>query len=131
MKKLSIIFIFLTSMVFTKPGYHEPWGKDKELCSCSKTEEEINQNIPSKMANSIISFYQNVISPTNAPKSAFRPTSSRYMQLAIKRYGFIKGYLMGCDRLIRENDDKWVYRTIEIDNKKYKFDPAVTEKYSR
>ncbi len=131
MKKLSIIFILLISVSHTNPGYHEPWGKDKEVCSYNNTKDINNENISSKVANGVISFYQNVISPANAPKSAFRPTSSRYMQLAIKRYGFIKGYLMGCDRLIRENDDKWVYRTIEIDNKKYKFDPAFTEKYSR
>jgi uncharacterized protein len=41
----------------------------------------------------------------------------------MRRYGFFKGYLKGCDRLMRENNDDWVYRLVEIDGKIYKWDP--------
>jgi hypothetical protein len=51
------------------------------------------------------------------------------MQLAIQRYGFLKGVVMGCDRLLRENDEEWVYRTVMIDGQIYKFDPAKENKY--
>ena len=51
------------------------------------------------------------------------------MQLAMQRYGFFQGLLMGFDRLIRENDEEWVYRTVEIEGKTYKFDPAWSDKY--
>ena len=51
------------------------------------------------------------------------------MQLAMQRYGFLKGYIMGCDRLLRENDEKWVYRNVEIDGKLFKYDPAKENKY--
>ena len=36
---------------------------------------------------------------------------------------------MGCDRLLRENDEKWVYHTVEIDGQKFKYDPARENKY--
>ncbi len=50
------------------------------------------------------------------------------MRLAMYNYGFIKGFLMGCDRLLRENSDDWVYRKITIDGEVYKFDPARIDK---
>jgi len=47
----------------------------------------------------VIRFHQTFLSPISGPRSHFRPTSSRYMQLAMKRYGFVQGLLMGLDRL--------------------------------
>jgi uncharacterized protein len=46
------------------------------------------------------------------------------MLLAIRRYGFFKGYMIGCNRLLRENDDPWVYRTAEFNGQLYKFNPV-------
>ena len=76
------------------------------------------------LAEKIILFHQNIISPVDGPRSHFRPTSARYILLAMRRHGFFKGYIMGCDRLLRENKDDWVYRTIVIDDVKYKYDPT-------
>jgi uncharacterized protein len=47
----------------------------------------------------------------------------------VHRYGFLKGYIMGCDRLLRENDEEWIYRTIEVDGKTCKYDLAIVDKY--
>ncbi len=129
--KIFLYLLFVPMALLAKPGYHEPWGKDHHLAKPAQEEPQSKASVPMKIANGILTFYQHVISPANCPKSSFRPTSSRYMQLAIQRYGVVKGVLMGFDRLLRENDDEWVYRTIEIDNKKYKYDPAFTDKYSR
>ncbi|MFS8564522.1 MAG: hypothetical protein LVR00_09605 [Rhabdochlamydiaceae bacterium] len=41
---------------------------------------------------------------------------------AMTKYGFFKGYIMGCDRLLRENDDPWVYKTAYIDGQRWKTD---------
>ena len=99
----------------------------------SKTQEKVTQEkkdgVAVKVANAIIRFHQEVISPVDGPRSHYRPTSSTYMKLAMHRYGFVKGYLMGCNSLLRENDEEWVYRKIEIDGKIYKFDPAKVNKY--
>lgn len=31
---------------------------------------------------------------------------------------------MGCDRLMRENSDDWVYRKVEENGKLFKYDPV-------
>ncbi len=108
----------------------DPWGKDSSLASPQILQEIfLKADMASALAKKVISFHQNFLSPTTGPRSSFRPTSSRYMELAIKRYGFLKGFIMGCDRLLRENDDPWFYRTIEIDGISYKYDPAVFDKF--
>ena len=120
-----IALLIVPSALFARPGYFEPWGKDSDLkIESSAKAAAADYSLPVKIADKIIKFHQDVISPVDGPRSHFRPTSSRYMQLAMHRHGFIKGFIMGCDRLLRENKDPWVYRTIEIDGKKYKFDPV-------
>jgi putative component of membrane protein insertase Oxa1/YidC/SpoIIIJ protein YidD len=44
------------------------------------------------------------------------------MSRAISKHGFLKGYIMGCDRLLRENSDPWVYKTALIDGQQWKID---------
>jgi len=79
----------------------------------------------------VIRFHQTFLSPISGPRSHFRPTSSRYMQLAMKRYGFVQGLLMGLDRLMRENNEQWVYQKITVDGFEYKYDPAIINKKER
>jgi putative component of membrane protein insertase Oxa1/YidC/SpoIIIJ protein YidD len=85
------------------------------------------QNLPHswavRMAEHIIRFHQNVLSPVDGPRSHFRPSSSSYMMQSMQKHGFIEGFLMGCDRLMRENSDAWVYRKIEEDGQLFKYDP--------
>jgi hypothetical protein len=82
------------------------------------------------VADAVIRFHQEVISPVDGPRSHYRPSSSQYMHQAMHRYGFLKGFIMGCDRLLRENDEEWVYRTIQDnDGKIFKYDPAKANKY--
>lgn len=116
--------------LFADVGYREPWGSDSDLIPFTKYQvDEKKEGALMKAANGVIHFHQRHLSPTTSRRSNYRPTSSRYMELAIKRYGFIRGYLMGCDRLLRENDEEWVYRTVEIEGKIYKYDPALLDKY--
>jgi putative component of membrane protein insertase Oxa1/YidC/SpoIIIJ protein YidD len=125
-KTFAAATLFLAPVICqAKPGYFEPWGKDSELkhVATKGPSQDKEMGFAVKIADSVIQFHQKVISPVDGPRSHFRPTSSRYMQLAMQRYGFIKGFVMGCDRLLRENKDPWVYRTIEIDGQLFKFDP--------
>lgn len=128
MRFLFLIF-FIPVFLFSN-GYVEPWGKDSNLKYRPK-KEIVKKSTLTKIADKIILFHQKVLSPVDGPRSHFRPTSSRYMQLAMERYGFFKGYIMGCDRLLRENKDPWVYQTIVIDDVEYLFDPAYEKKYIR
>ena len=109
---------------FAEIGYVEPWGKDANL-STQPTEVLPKQKKLSpmgKLAEKTILFHRNVLTHISGPRSHFRPSSSQYMLEAIRKYGFLKGYIMGCDRLLRENADPWVYRTKVINDKLYKVD---------
>ena len=126
MKKL-LVFLILP---FFLQATISPWGKDSDLVY------PLPKNPTKKLSGSVfladkaILFHQKVISPTTGPRSSFRPTSSLYTQLAIKRYGFLKGFIMGCDRLLRENNEEWVYRKIKINDLTYKYDPARENKWN-
>jgi len=107
------------------PGYHLPWGKDADL-HYQHNSPPAPPSIPSPLAqgmHGLIWFHQNIISPVDGPRSHYKPSSSSYMREAIHKHGFFKGYIMGCDRLLRENSDPWVYRTATIEGKLWKIDP--------
>jgi uncharacterized protein len=73
----------------------------------------------------MIGFHQEVISPCDGPRSHYIPSSSQYALEAIRTYGFFQGVAMGCDRLMRENKDPWVYRnTVDGAGKSIKYDPV-------
>lgn len=119
------IILFVPLSLSAMPGFYEPWGKDADLKAITETPADpAKASLLVLAAEKAILFHQNVISPVDGPRSHFRPTSSRYMLHAIRRHGFFKGFIIGCDRLLRENSDPWLYRTIEIDGTLYKWDPA-------
>lgn len=104
----------------------EPWGQDAILCRPHAEHTPIKKLSPmGRCAEQAILFHHNVLTHISGPRSHFRPTSSQYMLQAIRKHGFVKGYLMGCDRLLRENGEEWHYRTRLIDNKLYKWDPPL------
>ncbi len=124
--RFKLLALFLVPILaHALPGFYAPWGKDTDL---SYTTAEIEKEPPEhslsvRIAQHIIHFHQNVLSPVDGPRSHFRPSSSNYMKLAMEKHGFIEGFLMGCDRLMRENGDEWVYRKIEENGKLFKYDP--------
>ncbi|MEM8628960.1 MAG: membrane protein insertion efficiency factor YidD [Chlamydiota bacterium] len=135
----STLLLFCCATVFSSPDthlqanlyYQEPWGED--LALIEKEEKpalpKASSNPIAEIADWIICFHQDYLSPTTCKRSHFRPTSSHYAQRAIKRYGFLQGFLMGCDRLLRENDEKWVYKIIHHEEGVFKYDPALRDKY--
>ena len=105
----------------------DPWGKDADLVNkkLKKEKTPCNTLLLGSFAETAIAFHQNVISPADGPRSHFYPSSSQYTLDAMRKYGFFEGFLMGCDRLMRENEDPWVYRTITLpDGCKIKYDPV-------
>ncbi len=89
----------------------EPWGKDADLAFPQPVKNVEGSTIP-VVAELMIKFHQNVISPADGPRSHFVPSSSQYTLQSMKKYGFFRGFIMGCDRLMRENSDPWIYKTI-------------------
>ena len=129
MKKLILLTLLLPTLYLQgAAGYFEPWGKDADLIEKpGNTIPDPRKNPMNYIAEKVILFHQNILSPVDGPRSHFRPTSSRYMLLAMRRHGFMKGFVMGCDRLLRENKEEWVYRTRTIDGIEYKWDPTYSE----
>ncbi len=114
----NVLLVLLLSIV--------PWGKDADLCQPKPVETPLPpQSVVQKVARAMIRFHQEVISPADGPRSNYYPTSSSYTLQAIERYGFVDGFLLGCDRLMRENQEPWLYPTIiNKEGCKVKFDPV-------
>ncbi len=120
------LFILLAPLtLFAEVGYIEPWGKDANLTTKTPQHTAPRKSLSpmGRLAEQVILFHHNVLTHTTGPRSHFRPTSSQYMLQAIREYGFCKGYIMGCDRLLRENGETWHYRTKLINDDLYKWDP--------
>lgn len=118
-------FLLPSFFVFSFLTYEEPWGKDSDLKAkeFAHTTNIRSPSIATLIAEKIIIFHQKVLSPVDGPRSEFKPCSSQYMKLSMMKHGFCKGFLMGCDRLMRENKDPWVYRNVEVNGKLIKYDP--------
>jgi putative component of membrane protein insertase Oxa1/YidC/SpoIIIJ protein YidD len=125
-KNLLIILIFLTTPLIAAG----PWGKDADLAHRRKMgcEEACKEGCGTLLlgpfAEVMIKFHQEVISPADGPRSHFYPSSSQYTLDAMRKYGFLGGFFMGCDRLMRENPEPWVYRTIDRGGNTLKYDPV-------
>ena len=121
--------VFVAIQLIARPGFYTPWGKDADLKRPAPPPAAPEYSLGTDFADIMIRFHQQVISPVDGPRSHYKPSSSNYMQQAMHRYGFFRGFIMGCDRLLRENDEEWVYRTIEYEGQLFKYDPAIADKY--
>ncbi|KIC76010.1 hypothetical protein DB42_EF00080 [Neochlamydia sp. EPS4] len=95
----------------------EPWGKDADLAhikpaSLQNQPYYCTTPLMGPVAESLIGFHQTIITPIDGPRSNYLPSSSQYTLDAMRKYGFFVGFSMGCDRLMRENDDPWVYSKV-------------------
>lgn len=109
--------VIVNTLFFIAAFY--PWGKDADLANKSKKKEAEPKW---SFSNRAIRFYQNYISPIDGPRSSYRPSSSEYTRQAILKYG-IYGYFLGCDRLMRENSETWIYKLEEWELGVRKLDP--------
>ncbi|MBS0605079.1 MAG: membrane protein insertion efficiency factor YidD [Verrucomicrobia bacterium] len=124
--RFKFFLLLLPVFAHAKPGFYEPWGKDTDIkYSPPRIEQDApRRSLAVRTAEQIILFHQNVLSPVDGPRSHFRPSSSSYMMQSMQKHGFFEGFLMGCDRLMRENSDDWVYLKIEENGKLFKSDPV-------
>jgi putative component of membrane protein insertase Oxa1/YidC/SpoIIIJ protein YidD len=112
--RFSLLLLLITTL-----AAEEPWGPDSSLVTSTPV-----TTTPSKFGLNCISYFQEVISPIDGIRSSFRPSSSEYTKQALQLYGFFPGIALGCDRLLRENGDPWVYRTIPWESFTMKYDPV-------
>jgi len=111
---INISLFFLYFLANFSESAHEPWGIDKRLTEKKQilAPVAIKSGLAQKACSASIHFFQNYISPIDGPRSTFYPTSSEYTRLMIMRHGALRGIALGCDRLMRENNEDWVYRLV-------------------
>ena len=118
------LFFFLALAMSTASFGDQPWGKDADLCAPRRVETAKKEPGPvAWIADKLILFHQKVISPADGPRSHYVPSSSQYTREAIQKHGFLVGWVMGCDRLMRENRDMWIYRQVQKERLWLKWDP--------
>lgn len=85
-----------------------------------------HKNSPFEIASLwFIALHQNHLTHIDGPRSHFVPCSSKYMKEALIKHGFFKGSLLGLDRLLRENNQSWVYPKKHLDQDTWvKVDPV-------
>jgi hypothetical protein len=120
-----ILLIFLPFTCFCNP-----FGKDADLVNLKIDAPEppcrpCAGGIGVSLSQALIRFHQEVVTPIDGPRSHFRPSSSQYTLDAIEKYGFFTGWAYGCDRLMRENDDPWIYpKRLNENGELYKWNPV-------
>lgn len=127
MKNIAILLFFLPILLWSNP-----WGKDEDLAYSwpkrghwEELVSPVEPGVLAKVGENLIHFHQNVISPADGPRSHFKPSSSQYTIDAIRKYGFFEGVAWGCDRLMRENSDPWIYPKVKGDyGDNMKYDPV-------
>lgn len=103
----------------------EPWGQEGALIKKRPQVKKKRISFLENAGGSLIWFHKKVISPADGPRSYHKPNSSQYTLDAMEKYGFLQGFLMGCDRLMRENSDPWIYPSIEDEEGiLFKWDPV-------
>jgi uncharacterized protein len=113
--KIKLIFRWIVVGWLCSASVHaDPWGKDADLVHpvSPVKSSPTPSSFLARWGIQAIRFHQEVISPADGPRSHFIPSSSQYTLEAMQTYGFFSGFLMGCDRLMRENDERWIYRTV-------------------
>lgn len=108
------LFLFISHALFAasspSESGNEPWGVDCELVLKKTTPiPSPSYGLSSRVCQSMIRFFQVYISPIDGPRSSYYPSSSQYTLEAIQKYGVFKGIALGCDRLMRENGEDWIY----------------------
>lgn len=120
-----LIFLLSLSLPIKAQG---PWGKDQDLANWDAkcgTVEKCRTPVLGEFSEVMIRFHKEVISPADGPRSCHKPNSSQYTLDAMRKYGFFQGYIMGCDRLMRENNDPWIYPVVTDSNgDTFKWDPV-------
>ncbi len=127
MRHLILILTFPLFTISLNGINIEPWGVDSELVYIERKnpQPQVPQKHKGQLAcKALIRFFQDYISPIDGPRSSFYPTSSQYALDAIQKYGVFQGISLGCDRLMRENSEEWVYERTDKYGIERKVDPV-------
>lgn len=94
-----------------------------QVMACAEEHFEI-KTTNMQLSTMMIDWYKAHIAPLNILGCDYYPSCSQYTKQAIQKHGFIKGWLLGCDRLLRCNSDHWIYPQIQVDGEIKKYNPV-------
>lgn len=71
-----------------------------------------------------LKFFRKTVSRADGRRCTMYPSCSHYSGKAIEQYGFVKGWAMTADRLLRcGRDERQVAEEVFVDGQAYVFDP--------
>lgn len=74
---------------------------DEIACSGTESDGKKRTNVPCRILQGAIRFYQRSISPLFPPTCRYYPTCSEYAVIALQKYGVIKGGWLATKRICR------------------------------
>ncbi len=77
------------------------------------------------LALTLLYTYRNTLARTDLDLCAFRPSCSRFAQLAIDEFGFVRGILLGTDRLLRDGPSALDYGYAPAGDGRHLLDPIA------
>ncbi|MEA1968600.1 MAG: membrane protein insertion efficiency factor YidD [Thermodesulfobacteriota bacterium] len=91
-------------------------------CEQYKTSNKSNSYMQNRH---ILKFYQKYISPVDGARCPMYPGCSSYAVQAFEKHGFLMGFIMTCDRLVRcGRDEIGISPGIIINKRKFCYDPV-------
>lgn len=92
----TMLFFLILSMIYGCAALPQADSRDQPLITGG-------DSVP---GFSPIQFFQKYISPIDGNRCPMYPSCSAYSREAIQKYGFVKGWIMTCDRLLRCGRDE-------------------------
>jgi len=118
-----VITIALFVSLFGLSGSHgeegrweEPWQKEERQGRAPSAGERVAENL--------IRFFINYISPVDGDRCPSYPTCSQYGLEAVRKHGVLAGFVMTCDRLIHESDEIRGAPLIKVHDSYRYYDPV-------
>jgi len=114
--KKTVTIIIISVLIF--PAVSMPVFGDEETMR-----PEIRQSETGPMAVAL-AFFRKTVSRADGRRCMMYPSCSHYSAQAFDKHGFITGWIMTSDRLLRcGRDEKRIAEQIIIDKQVYVFDP--------
>jgi putative membrane protein insertion efficiency factor len=119
---LLIPVLLFTGKVFSG-NLDDPWEYGNKTAEI-KTEQRTGNPILKIVFLKILKFYQRNISPLDGDKCSMYPTCSAYGVDALNKHGAVLGYVMTCDRLLHEGEERNYVKKIKKFGYERYYDPV-------
>lgn len=104
------------ALLLSAPGAPAAWAEAPDAAGAETAQED---RVPFP-----IRFYQRYISAADGDRCPMYPSDSAYAAQAIERHGWLKGWIMAADRLMRcGRDETRLSPAVNVDGRRRTYDP--------